>query len=51
MKSSDLKILSDNEIVKIHEQSFDILETTGIRVNLKKMRDLLADHGANVDEQ
>ncbi len=50
MKSSTYKVLSDNEIKSIHGHSLDILETTGIRVNLKKLRELLADHGAQVDE-
>jgi len=50
MKSSDFKVLSDSEIKLIHQHSLGILESTGIRVNVKKMRDLLADHGCKVDE-
>lgn len=50
MKSSAFNVLSQEEIKTIHEKSFEILETTGIRVNLKKLRQLLADHGAFVDE-
>ncbi len=50
MQSERLRVLSDKEIKSIHEHSFSILEETGIRVNLKRLRDLLADHGARVDE-
>ena len=50
MRSNKFKVLSDEEIQSIHDQSFNILENTGIRVNLKKMRERLADYGAKVDE-
>jgi trimethylamine--corrinoid protein Co-methyltransferase len=45
-----LEVLSESEVNQIHERTLEILEKTGIRVTLKKMRDLLADHGCNVDE-
>lgn len=51
MKCSKLQMLSNEEIKRIHDESFSVLEKVGIRVNLKKMRDLLGDHGAKVDEQ
>lgn len=50
MKLARLKVLSDDEIHKIHERSLEILKKTGVRVMLKKMRSLLADHGCQVDE-
>ncbi|MBU2646156.1 trimethylamine methyltransferase family protein [bacterium] len=50
MKSSALKVLSESEIREIHRHGLDLLEHTGIRVNVKKMRHLLADHGCRVDE-
>ena len=50
MKIEPMKVLSEAEIEKIHLHSLEILETIGIRVNLKKMRKLLADHGCRVDE-
>ncbi|UCE52633.1 MAG: trimethylamine methyltransferase family protein [Desulfobacterales bacterium] len=51
MKTSDLKILSDSERKKIHQHTLELLEHTGIIVELKKMRDMLADQGCNVDEK
>jgi trimethylamine--corrinoid protein Co-methyltransferase len=51
MKTSDLKILSDSEIKEIHQHTLELLENTGIIVELKKMRDMLADQGCNVDEK
>jgi trimethylamine--corrinoid protein Co-methyltransferase len=50
MKLERMKVLADDEIDKIHEQSLEILQKTGIRVMLKKMRSLLAEHGCQVDE-
>ena len=50
MKLEPLKVLSEEEITKIHTNSLEILQNTGIAVNLKKMRELLADHGCQVDE-
>ena len=51
MKTSDLKILSDSEIKKIHQHTLELLENTGIIVELKKMRGMLADQGCTVDEK
>ena len=50
MHCSRLQILSDSEIQNIHQCSLEILENIGIRVYLKKMRTLLAEHGFRVDE-
>ena len=50
MKIEPLKVLSEDGIRKIHFNTLEILENTGIAVNLKKMRELLADHGCQVDE-
>jgi trimethylamine--corrinoid protein Co-methyltransferase len=47
---SRLHILGDSEIQNIHQCSLEILEEIGIRVYLKKMRALLAEHGFRVDE-
>lgn len=51
MKSTPFKVLSDAEINRIHQHSLEILEITGIQVNVKKMRKMLSDHGCVVDEQ
>jgi len=45
-----LNILGDSEIQNIHQCSLEILEEIGVRIHLKKMRTLLADHGFPVDE-
>ena len=50
MHCSNLSVLSDSEIQNIHQCSLEILAEIGIRVHLKKMRTLLADHGFQVDE-
>lgn len=51
MKLGRMKVLCDAEIEKIQQQSLEILETIGIRVMLKRMRNLLADHGCRVDDE
>ena len=50
MKLKRLEVLSQDEVNQIHQHTLEILEKTGIRVTLKKMRELLADRGCNVDE-
>jgi trimethylamine--corrinoid protein Co-methyltransferase len=49
MKFQDFKVLSDQEIVQIHEASINILETSGVLVYSKKALDLLNSRGAIVD--
>jgi len=51
MKLERLKILDDQEIEKIHEYTLTILSEVGIHVDLKKMRERLADVGCEVDEK
>jgi len=50
MQLERLKVLSRSEIERIHENTLEILDKTGITVNLKKMREVLADHGCRVDK-
>ena len=50
MKLQPLKVLSEEEMDKIHSNALAILQNTGITVHLKKMREMLADHGCQVDE-
>jgi trimethylamine--corrinoid protein Co-methyltransferase len=50
MKPQRLEFLSPREIEKLRDHTLEILENTGIKVTLKKMRELLADHGCPVDE-
>jgi trimethylamine--corrinoid protein Co-methyltransferase len=49
MKFARFKVLSDEEIVQIHEASIDILENTGVLVYSKQVLDLLDAKGAVVD--
>jgi trimethylamine--corrinoid protein Co-methyltransferase len=50
MKLNRLEVLSQNEVEQIHQRTLEILAKTGIRVTLKKMRELLSDVGCQVDE-
>ena len=49
MRFQDFKVLSDQEIVQIHEASIKILENTGVMIHSKKALDLLNSKGAAVD--
>lgn len=49
MKLLDLKVLSQQEIIQVHEASTDILAQTGVLVLSRKILDLLNEHGASVD--
>ncbi len=51
MKSSRFQVLSEKEVQTIHEHTLEILEAVGIKVEVKKMRDMLADVGCGVDEK
>jgi len=50
MKSTKFQVYDDKELQAIHNTSLEILENTGVRVNLKKLREILADLGCSVDE-
>ena len=50
MKLKRLEALSESEVEQIQQHTLEILENTGIKVMLKKMRNLLADCGCRVDE-
>lgn len=45
---TDLRVLSDNEITKLHERTLSILATMGVRVDTEKGRKLLKKIGAEV---
>ncbi len=49
MKFSNFKVLSEDEIVQIHEASVKILEETGVQIFSKKVLDFLSAKGAVVD--
>ncbi|MBN1532084.1 MAG: trimethylamine methyltransferase family protein [Spirochaetes bacterium] len=50
MKSSSYQVLSADEIGMIHGRTLEVLSGVGIKVVVKKMRDLLTDAGCHVDE-
>jgi trimethylamine---corrinoid protein Co-methyltransferase len=50
MKIQRFKVLDDQEIKTIHQHSLAVLAEVGIKVELKKMRNLLADLGCAVNE-
>ena len=50
MKLEKFKVLDEQEIKTIHQSSLQMLAEVGIKVELKKMRNLLADLGCPVDE-
>ena len=43
MRFTKLEVLSEQEVVQIHEASLNILENTGIMVYSKKVLDLLCE--------
>jgi trimethylamine---corrinoid protein Co-methyltransferase len=49
MRFQDFKVLSDQEIVQIHEASITLLENTGVMIHSKKALDILNSKGAVVD--
>jgi len=49
MQLPDLKVLSESEILAIHENSLVILESVGVRVESKKILDVLEKKGCLVD--
>lgn len=51
MKSSRFELLSSDEIEKIHGLSMEVLSETGIKVNVKKMREMLRENGCGIDEE
>jgi trimethylamine--corrinoid protein Co-methyltransferase len=50
MRASNYCVLSSGEIEKIHHCTLAVLSETGIKVELKKMRERLRDAGCEVDE-
>lgn len=50
MKIEKFRVLDAQEIRAIHQHSLEVLSEVGLKVELKKMRRLLADLGCTVDE-
>jgi trimethylamine--corrinoid protein Co-methyltransferase len=51
MTISMYRPLTDGDISSIHDATLEILETVGVKVELKKMRGILSDIGCRVDEK
>jgi trimethylamine--corrinoid protein Co-methyltransferase len=50
MKPAYFEVLSPAEVQQIHDASMNILESVGLRVDLKRARDAFREAGAQVDE-
>jgi trimethylamine--corrinoid protein Co-methyltransferase len=50
MRPAYFEVLSAAEVEKIHAASMDILGSVGLRVDLKKARDVFREAGARIDE-
>ncbi|NWG35779.1 MAG: trimethylamine methyltransferase family protein [Chloroflexi bacterium] len=46
-----LRVLSDAELIQVHERSMSVLATTGVRVDSAKARKILKSAGADVDNK
>ncbi len=51
MKSNTFEVLSKQELQTIHQHTLALFEEVGIKVEVKKMRTMLADVGCKVDEK
>lgn len=50
MHIKQLNVLNEQEIITIHQNTLEVLSKVGIKVELKKMRDMLLDLGCDVNE-
>ena len=50
MKINRLKALDEQEIQIIHRHSLEVLSEVGIKVELKKLRNMLQDQGCRVNQ-
>jgi len=48
---TDLRVLSDAEVIQVHERSMSVLATTGVRVDSVQARKILKSAGADVDNK
>lgn len=51
MRKRYLKILSDDDMKKIHNASLAVLEKTGMRIDHQKAREMLREVGAKIDHE
>ena len=45
------KLLSQDQVERIHEASLEILESVGLLIRNQKARGILRDHGSRVDDE
>lgn len=50
-KEPYLKFLSESEIDTLHKSSLDILQNTGVIVDLGELQRILSDEGAEIDTE
>ncbi|MGV9141666.1 MAG: trimethylamine methyltransferase family protein [Promethearchaeota archaeon] len=50
MRLNKLEVFSKNEIEQIHSATMDLLSTVGIKIDSEETKELLANHGAELDE-
>jgi len=48
---TNLKVLSEAEVIQVHERSMSVLATTGLRVDSARARKILKSAGADVDNK
>lgn len=48
---TDLRVLSDAEVIQVHERSMSVLATTGVRVDSAQARKILKSAGADLDNK
>ena len=49
--TNNARLLSDEQLVKIHEASMEILQQVGMEVHNETARELYARHGCEVDSE
>jgi trimethylamine--corrinoid protein Co-methyltransferase len=50
MRLNKLEVFTKDEIKQIHSATMDLLSTVGIKIDSKETKELLANHGAELDE-
>lgn len=50
MRMNQLEVLTKDEIELIHQNTIELLETIGVKIDSIEARDLLIDNGAEFDE-
>jgi trimethylamine--corrinoid protein Co-methyltransferase len=51
VKTTRLKVLTPQEVERIHDASMEVLDVVGVKVDYKTARDIFREAGAEVDEE